>query len=126
VPISFERDNYWGYQGGESEMKRSTITANFAVVGSEKAEGAERALERWICRYSKACGIDVTNPICPRFIMANDSIESYKQAVAAFGELWIYFNDAGLDEASFMSAYSAAQQKITGKRAKHHKNYDAM
>jgi len=93
-------------------MNLSTMTVNF-VVGSNEHK-ARQALEDWICKYGNACGIDTANPERPRFFMASDCIKTYQQAINDFGELWISFNDAGLDEITFMSAYNAALQKTEG------------
>ena len=98
-----------GRFSGVPVMNFSTITANLNIDNNEQK--AEQALMIWISKYSNACGIDTTNPICPRFIMTCDNIEEYRQAIDEFGELWIHFNDRGLDETTFMSAYSVARQK---------------
>jgi hypothetical protein len=90
-------------------MKRSTTPANFDAGCDEQS--AEQALESWISEHGSVCYIDTANPICPRFAMTCDDIERYRKAIDAFGELWICFNDEGMSEETFMSAYAAARQK---------------
>ena len=70
------------------------------------------AFENWINKYGAVCNIDITTLTCPRFVMICNCNDMYQQAVNTFGELWVTFNDAGLSEVDFMSAYSVVRQKI--------------
>ena len=73
---------------------------------------AQQAFENWISTYGAFCEIDITSLTCPRFVMTCNSNDMYQQAVNTFGELWVTFNDAGMSEVEFMSAYSMVRQKL--------------
>ena len=91
-------------------MEVSIITASFGV---DEQSAAIQALKNWIIEHGHVCGVDATDHLCPKFIMiCDDNIDGYRQAVRVFSELWVEFNDVGLSEADFMSAYRAARQKV--------------
>jgi len=95
-------------------MKLSTVIAN-SVVDDSNEQRAEQALKDWISEHINVCEIDTTNLICPRFIMLCDNIHRYQRAVDAFGALWINFNNVGVSEVTFMSAYCIARKHILEK-----------
>jgi len=89
-------------------MEPSTVTA-IVVTGSSE-QRVERALEDWVCDHGNVCEIDTTNLISPRFIMLCDDIDRYRKAIDEFCALWVIFNDAGINEATFMSAFYIARK----------------